>query len=113
MWHMRYLCYAMCFTVHIIFVHFDKHSSDLGLDTCLAPEGFKRWISGPRPEKVVHHCTKVSKRSWTLSAYCNVQAALAAKMWPTLAARPTGIFPGVPAAQSTTVYNTLVLLHME
>ena len=46
--------------------------------------------------------TKISKRSWTSSAYCNVQAALAAKMWPTLAARPTGIFPGVPAAQSTT-----------
>ena len=46
--------------------------------------------------------TKVSKRSWTLSAYCNVQPALAAKMWPTRAARPTGIFSGVPAAQSTT-----------
>src|SRR6218665_1642878 len=36
---MRYLCCAMCFTVHIIFIHFDKHSSDLGLDTCLAPKG--------------------------------------------------------------------------
>jgi len=31
-----------------------------------------------------------------------VQAALAAKISPTLAARPTRIFPGVPAAQSTT-----------
>jgi len=52
---MRYLCYAMCFTVHMIFIHFDKHSSDLGLDTCLATEGFKRSISGPRPKMVVHH----------------------------------------------------------
>ena len=45
----------MCFTVHIIFLNFDKHSSELGCDTCLAPKGFKRSISGPRPKKVVHH----------------------------------------------------------
>src|SRR6218665_338800 len=36
-----------------------------------------------------------------VSLLYNVQAALAAKISPTLAARPTGIFPGVPAAQST------------
>ena len=38
---MRYLCYAMCFTVHIIFIHFDKHSPDLGRDTCLAPKSLR------------------------------------------------------------------------
>ena len=42
-------------TVHIIFITFDKHSPDLGRDTCLAPEGFKRLFNGPRPEKFVHH----------------------------------------------------------
>src|SRR6218665_1485809 len=46
----------MCFTVHIIFINFDRHSLDLGRGICLAPEGFKRSISGPRPKKVVHHC---------------------------------------------------------
>jgi len=37
------LCYAMCFTVglHIISIHFDQHSSDLGGDTCLAPKGLR------------------------------------------------------------------------
>jgi len=43
------------FSVHIILIHFDKHSLDLGRDTWLAPVGFKRSISGPRPKKVVHH----------------------------------------------------------
>jgi len=33
----------------------------------------------------------------------NVQTALAAQMSPASAVRPTGIFPGVPAGQSTTV----------
>jgi len=32
----------------------------------------------------------------------NVEAALAAQMSPAPAVRPTGIFPGVPAGQSTT-----------
>ena len=36
-----------------------------------------------------------------------VQAALVAKISPTLAARPTGIFPGVLAAQSTPVQYAL------
>ena len=49
---MPYLYYAMCFTVHIISIHFDKHSSDLGRDTCLAPEEFMRSISGPWPKKL-------------------------------------------------------------
>ena len=34
--------------------------TDFGRDTCLAPEGFKRSISGPQPKKVVHHCYKSS-----------------------------------------------------
>ena len=34
----------------------------------------------------------------------NVEAALAAQMSPAPAVRATGIFPGVPAGQSTTVY---------
>jgi len=33
----------------------------------------------------------------------NVEAALSAQMSPAPAVRPTGIFPGVPAGQSTTV----------
>jgi len=62
----------MCFTEHInqsinirllsgttpdtiILINFYKHSCSLGRDTCLAPEGFKRSICGPRPKKVVHH----------------------------------------------------------
>ena len=53
-----YLCYAMCFTMRIIFIYFDKHSPNLGRDTCLAPEEFQRSISGPWPKKVVHHCAK-------------------------------------------------------
>src|SRR6218665_1209228 len=65
---MRYLCCAMCFTVHIIFIHFDKHSSDLGLDTCLAPEGFNRSISGPRPKKVVHHWSRQNTHLGNLSS---------------------------------------------
>jgi len=40
--------------------------------------------------------SKVTTRSWTWWAYCNVQAA---KISPTLAARPTGMFPGVPAVR--------------
>src|SRR6218665_2128961 len=55
---------TMCFTVHIIFIHFDKHSPDQGCDTCLAPEGFKRSISGPRPKKVVHHLSKDTTAFW-------------------------------------------------
>jgi len=50
-----YLCYAMCFTVHIILVNFNKHTPDLVRDTCLALEGVKRSISGPWLKKVVHH----------------------------------------------------------
>ena len=34
----------------------------------------------------------------------NVEAAMAAQMSPAPAVRPTGIFPGVPAGQSTTDY---------
>jgi len=55
------LRYATCvyFTVNIIFINFDKHSLDaaykLYRHTCLAPEEIKKLISGPRPEKVVHH----------------------------------------------------------
>jgi len=45
------------FTVHITFINFDKHWPDLGRYTCLAPERFKRSICGPRPKKVVHHCS--------------------------------------------------------
>src|SRR6218665_1432197 len=44
----------MCFTVHIILKICYKHSRDLRRDTCLAPEGFKRSICGPRLKKVVH-----------------------------------------------------------
>src|SRR6218665_1267833 len=64
----------MCFTEHInqsinirllsgttpdtiILINFYKHSCSLGRDTCLAPEGFKRSICGPRPKKAVHHCS--------------------------------------------------------
>src|SRR6218665_2383070 len=59
-----YLCNAMCFTVHIIFINFDNHSPDFGRETCLAPEGFKRSFSGPWPKKVVHHWYTSS--CWTL-----------------------------------------------
>jgi len=46
--------------MHISFIYFDKHSPNLGHDTCfcLAPEEFQRSISGPWPKKVVHHCFK-------------------------------------------------------
>ena len=46
----------MCFTVHVIFLNFYKHSPELSCDTCLAPEEFRRLICGPWPKKVVHHC---------------------------------------------------------
>src|SRR6218665_950185 len=48
----------MCFTVHIIFINFEKLSPNLRRetrDTCLAPECFERSIRGPWPKKVVHH----------------------------------------------------------
>src|SRR6218665_1314059 len=53
-----YLCFVMYFTVHIILINFDKHSLDLGRDTCLAPERLKRSISGPRPKRL---CTSAVK----------------------------------------------------
>src|SRR6218665_3647959 len=51
------LRYAMCVTVNIIFIYFDIWH-EIHRHTCLAPEGIKKSISGPRPEKVVHHCSK-------------------------------------------------------
>ena len=42
-------------TLHIIFVHFDKHLPDSSRDTCLAPEGSKRSSSGPWTKKVVRY----------------------------------------------------------
>src|SRR6218665_3995227 len=51
------------FTVHVTFMNFDKHSPDLGRDTCLAPERFKRSICVPRLKKVVHHCSKMFRSS--------------------------------------------------
>src|SRR6218665_4027540 len=56
----------MCFTVHVIFLNFYKHSPELNCDTCLAPEGFRRLICGPWPKKVVHHwpmCMRVSDQN--------------------------------------------------
>ena len=53
------LCYAMCVTVNIIFIYFDIWH-EIHRHTCLAPEGTKKSISGPRPKKVVHHCTILS-----------------------------------------------------
>jgi len=39
----------MCFTVHIILINFDKHSRDLGRDTCLAPKGLRdRFVARSR-----------------------------------------------------------------
>lgn len=46
----------MCFIVHIIFINFVKHSPDLVRDTYLAPDQFKRSISGLWPKKIVHLC---------------------------------------------------------
>src|SRR6218665_885829 len=50
-----FLCYAMCFTLHSIFMHFDKHSPDSSRDTYLAQKGFRRPTSGPWTKKDVHH----------------------------------------------------------
>jgi len=52
------LCYAMCVTVNIIFIHFNIWH-EIHRQTCLAPEGTRKSISGPRPKKVVHHCCKL------------------------------------------------------
>src|SRR6218665_216105 len=48
------LRYAMCVIVNIIFIHFDIWR-EIYRHTCLAPEGIKKSISGPRPKKVVHN----------------------------------------------------------
>src|SRR6218665_3406186 len=53
------LCYAMCVTVNIIFIHFNIWH-EIHRQTCLAPEGTRKSISGPRPKKVVHHCFRVT-----------------------------------------------------
>jgi len=39
------------------------HLNELYRHTCLAPEGIKKSISGPRPKKVVHHWCKTKKRA--------------------------------------------------
>src|SRR6218665_1961510 len=54
--------------LNIIFIHFDMHSLDVSYNyghTCLAPEGIRTSISGPRPKKVVHHCCIVYHREST------------------------------------------------
>jgi len=58
------LCYAMYFTVNIIFINFDKHSFDISYISSYLfgpPEEIRKSISGPRPKKVVHHWSKASR----------------------------------------------------